>query len=261
MLKGAQRWPGWAQQRHGASGPFSAAEIATMVAVNGLAALWDTQVASSVILNGADVSGLLDLSGAGNDLTQATAANQPLYTGAPSYNGWPSIQYTAANVDTLFRANTNLKSTLPCTIVSVQRLSAGTAGAKGILCNEPASTGLGVALGRNGSDNARSWHDAAAAFRSDGVASLIAPEVWVGRVIHASTTPILWVNGTNQPLTNGLITPTDPGASAALTIGAFFSGNASANNMDHLLGAWFQSFIPDALALSLTQRLMTRLGI
>lgn len=50
--------------------------------ISGLALWFDASVASSITLNGGNVSSWADLSGKGRDATQATAANQPSYSTA-----------------------------------------------------------------------------------------------------------------------------------------------------------------------------------
>ena len=50
--------------------------------LGGLAAWYDASKASSITLNGSNVSSWADLSGNGRDATQATAANQPSYSTA-----------------------------------------------------------------------------------------------------------------------------------------------------------------------------------
>lgn len=50
--------------------------------ISGLAAWYDASKASSITLNGSNVSSWADLSGNGRDATQATAANQPSYSTA-----------------------------------------------------------------------------------------------------------------------------------------------------------------------------------
>src|SRR5262249_11014836 len=84
----------------------------------GLAGLWDA--ALGISLNGNDVSAIASQVAGGVDLPQATGANQPLYVGAPTYNGQPSIQFTAANADRL-EASANIIAANPATFVLVMR--------------------------------------------------------------------------------------------------------------------------------------------
>lgn len=59
-------------------------------------ALWlDASDASTITLNGSNVSSWADKSGNGRNVTQATAANQPPYS-ANGFNGKPCIDITAA---------------------------------------------------------------------------------------------------------------------------------------------------------------------
>lgn len=82
-----------------------------------------------VTLNGTDVSGLGDqhvrwprrYNMTAWDLSQGTGANQPLSTGAPAYGGYGSIQFTAANLDRLFRATTLFLQTNDATLFTVQK--------------------------------------------------------------------------------------------------------------------------------------------
>lgn len=90
-----------------------------------LAALWDAHVPTSVTLNGADVAGWASLVAGGVDFSQGTAANQPLYTGAPSYNNQRSIQGTAANGDVLLKTNVDLVGTGPSTWILVSNNRTG----------------------------------------------------------------------------------------------------------------------------------------
>ena len=59
--------------------------------------LWLRADPANIILNGDDVSTWLDRSGAGNDATQGTAANQPVYESSyAGLNGRAAIKFTGA---------------------------------------------------------------------------------------------------------------------------------------------------------------------
>ena len=234
-----------------ASGPFTSSEIADMVANNALAAMWDTQT-STVTLNGADVSQINFLSAGAIHLVQATGANQPLYTGAPAYNGWPSVAFTAANSDQLARVNTNLAAG-DVTIITAQRVR--TSGTTFIAFNGDALT-TGVAIGQLG--GLRAANQTNVTNHSDAAISTAAAEVWVARFLAANSVPTLWVNGVNVALGGAAsvkLATTGAATLAVGTAGAFFI------DMDWMFGAVFQSSIPDALATSITNRLKARLGL
>ncbi len=58
-----------------------------------------------ITLNGSGVSAWADQSGNGRDLTQATAAKQPIYSASDaSYSGAPSLNFVSANVNTMSTA-------------------------------------------------------------------------------------------------------------------------------------------------------------
>jgi hypothetical protein len=228
--------------------------------------IWDASL--GITLNGTDVSALAHQPGPRPwlatgplDLTQPSGANQPLYTGAPTYGMQPnpSIQYSDATGDELYRTNTNVTNTHDNTLLSVQKLT-GTADPQGgVLCNEPVSTAAGIGLAIASGATSRAWHDAATAFRGDGVPSLVAPpEVWIGRRRVGVDMPVLLVDGVNQPLAGGPQPQTDPGAAADLIIGSFFHGTVHHISMDWLFAAWWQQYMPDTVAARLTAALRAR---
>lgn len=68
--------------------------------ITGLEMYLNAKVASSITLNGSNVSEWRDLSGKGRHATQATGANQPAYS-ETSWSGRPGITFTRASLHVL----------------------------------------------------------------------------------------------------------------------------------------------------------------
>lgn len=225
---------------------------------HGLAAIWEP-LPQFVTLNGTDVSGLASRIQGGIDVAQGTAANQPLYTGAPTYGSpsapQPSIQFTAANIDTLQRAATNLIGVAPATWVTAQRLNAFTGTFSGILANGGGGTGEGVGY----STTSRAVNRAGAGNPADGVPSTAVAEIWVVR----STTPSApegFINNVAATFAPGGIARSDPGGAGVMYIGSFGGGGLPVN-MDFLAAAVFQSSLPDSVAVRISKAWGARFGL
>jgi hypothetical protein len=82
-------------------------------------ALWlDADDASTITLNGSDVSQWDDKSGNGNHVSNATAATQPPYL-ATGWNGKPTLSFTQSGLEFLFKAGvSNFASNTDFTIAS-----------------------------------------------------------------------------------------------------------------------------------------------
>lgn len=252
---GTAHWTGWASRRYSPE-PFSSSEIAAMVANNGLAALYDTSVASSVTLNGTRASALADLTGLGRNVTQVTAGMQPLYTGGPVYGptNWPALQFTIAREDRLFLASTDLITTNPCTFITVHRYRTVTGGVNELHFGNGTTT-TGISLG-HASTGARDVVAALVALRTDGTTPTT-PEVWaVTDVVSVATT--LTVGDVSQVLAPASGGRNAPGAGGAIHIGGRAAG-AETGDMDFLFGAIFTA-VNASLNSSIVRRLMARLG-
>lgn len=231
----------------------------------GAVAIWDTFESSSITLNGTDAAAQGDVSvrwprpADANDyaLSQGTAANQPLVTGAPAYGqSWPSVQYTAANLDVLGRATTNIVGTLDISLVSTQRLRSS---ANGYFFGNAAAGG-GVSLGVTGATQ-REFLDVgigAPGSHNDGAPGIAAPEVWIGTEKFGQI-PKLRINGALVTLAN-IGTRADPGASAMLLIGSLLVG-VVASDVDHLLSAVFLFELPDTVAIRISHALGAGAGV
>lgn len=234
----------------------------TLFYAHGLAAVYDSS--KGITLNGTDVSAIADqvpwlpLSApVAYDLSQGTAANQPLYTGAPTYNGRPSIQYVAANADRLFLANTNLIADNPCTFVAVQRLRVLGGAQSYFFGNGTGGTGIGFGEAAGG----RNAIVAGVTNRIDGVISTTAAEVWIGTDsgsgVPAAT---LMINGVDQAITNSGANRVDAGATAEIEIGAYLGGGLNAD-VDDLFKVIFITSIPDSVKIRISHAYGATYGV
>jgi hypothetical protein len=227
----------------------------------GASAIWNTMDAWSIVLNGSDVSAIVDATSAWPrpvdatvyTLTQATPANQPLGTGAPAYNGWPSIQYVRANADRLARANTNLAAS-DITIISVQRLADTTTSY--FVSNVDGGGTTGLALGVSAA--LRDVVDANAGNHNGGTPSVAVPEVWIAREVFGQS-PTLLVNGVSVALT-GAATRIATTAAATFTIGSL-AGAGFPQSMDDMFKSVFLTSIPDSVAIRISHALGAAAGI
>lgn len=224
---------------------------------HGLVALWDATVPSSVTLNATDVSGLASLVPGGDDLTQAVGANQPLYVGAPTYNGQPSIQFVRANSDGLTKTNTQVINTNPFTYYSVHRIRAIAGGAyNSILGNGEAPNGADLNL-----NPAAGFRDLLFVSNSEhtmGAPSTTTPEVWLISSNGPSSGVVNgYVNGVPQTMSTqaGLYTA---GPNPLLYIGSNLM--AATVDMDWLKGGIFTSAVPATVAVRLSKAAGAQFG-
>lgn len=207
----------------------------------GLAGLWFSE--KSVTLNGADASAIGDQSGSGRNLAQGTAGQQPLYTGAPIYNKWPSIQFTAASSDSLQLAATNVVGTGPVTLFGVWAVRGATAGVKAILGNTSVVGGIAAVV--NNATLTRASYNQALAVHLDANMPASTAEVWALRQSQGGL-PTLQVNGAAQSLSDATAGITDAGGGAALYIGGANGVGGIGNcDTDWLMGAVFTSVVTD----------------
>jgi hypothetical protein len=96
----------------GFSGAWTPAQLPSL-------ALWlDADDASTITLNGSDVSQWDDKSGNGNHVSNATAATQPAYL-ATGWNGKPTLSFTQSGLEFLFKDGvSNFASNTDFTIAS-----------------------------------------------------------------------------------------------------------------------------------------------
>lgn len=230
------------------------------------ACIYDPAVAF-ITLNGADVSNIADAKMAyprpwpvqSFDLPQAAAGNQPLYTGAPAYNGSPSIQFTAANADRL-QANFNIIGALPSTMIIAGRLRTG-AVSQYLLSNTNNTATAGWALGVSGGGTSRDAVAVGVSAKTDGAMSTAVPEVWVARDwMAASPVTQLWVNGTQVALAGAAAVRTTPGATPRLVLGALVDAVLN-GDWDFLLAAIFQTTLADSVAQVLSSVIQAKVGV
>lgn len=213
-----------------------------------------------VTLNGGDVSAIGDRSGSGNDLSQGTGANQPLYT-AGLYNGKPAIQFTSANSDVLFRASCNLVEDGPYTVVLCIRERVANNNTA-FFSNETAIGSAGIILGTvNGTRN-RNLNHSNVSTHIDSAMQTTAPEIWVARM--DSTVVTLDIDGANVAVGNsGAPAVIDPGGAARAAVGASNSAGAFAafSDIDFMEVAVYRTRFPDYLARRATRHMGARYKI
>lgn len=222
----------------------------------GLAGAWDTARRDTFAFNGNDVSALASIVPGGIDLSQGTAANQPLGVGTPVYGEFPSIQMTAANNDRLFRANTNLIGTAPATLISAHRFRALAGGAyNGVIGNSNAGQGFDMNASttglRDGLFVSNSEH-------TMGAASTTAAEVWSIAASNAGSVVGL-VNGVAQTMSTQAGSWNDAGGTADMTIGK--SAMANPTDLDFLFGAIFTTQAPFTVTYRIHKALAPRAGV
>lgn len=225
------------------------------------AAIWDPFI--GVALNGTDVSALAHQLGVRPwgpvvNVGNANSAQQPLYTGAPAYNGSPSIEFTAATSDNLFAAAAPIIGNKPATFVTAQRFN--TAAATGFMfTNTDGASGVG--LGISGAGGNRDCTAFAVASRTDSAVSAAVPEVWLVRDYGDGAPPTTFlVNGSPVAISNPAANRAPAGATSRVEIGG--SGVlASFANVDWLVGAIYQFALNDGPAQLVSQAIMKRVGI
>jgi hypothetical protein len=165
-----------------------------------------------VTLNAGNVSAWADQSGLGNDVTQATAADQPLLV-ASAQNGRPGVRFDGVD-DSLDRAATNFFGSGAYSMVTAQKLNSIVANTAFL---SDAIVTAGVAFYISGANrtvlhqNVEVHSDAAAVFT---------PETWVVSRAAASA-PTMLLNGAPTALSNTNPAVNDPGAGAVLSVGRF----------------------------------------
>lgn len=231
---------------------------------HGLVALWDA--ALGVTLNGADVSALADqvpwlpLSApVAYDLSQATGANQPLYTGAPAYNGQPSIQFSFANTDNLTKLNNNFFGAGAWSVVSVQRMRNTTAGQQ-IIWESRNAGFTGGSMGIVTSVPSYRVQDLTpgGVNHDGGTPGTTAPEVTIF-MQGAGAVPTALVNGAAVALSAGAGGQADPGGAAMFSIGS--TGGGLSSDQDFLFNCLFTTAVPNGVAVRLSHALGARFGV
>lgn len=178
------------------------------------------------------------------DLGQPTPANQPLYTGAPTYGGFQSVEFSAASPDKLFKANTNLIGLDPISFVIVRKLLttknvyvANSVGVTGGLWIRALTNNSLQNLGGGG----RTFTDGA----SDSNLHVLA----AGQD-RSQTNALMLIDGTPVAVAAAGTMGADPGPTAQLSIGDHAAGGA-ATDMDFLAMHIFQYMLPVNLAAAL----------
>lgn len=210
---------------------------------------WDA--ALGVTLNGNDVSALASQVAGAIDLVQAAGANQPLYVGAPAYNGNPSIQFTGANVDRLEKTATNIIGTGPLSmfLVCLER-TAGTT--QVFFGNDTNASGMEFA---NITGN-RAVIAVAAANLTDGAITTTLPETWALSDPADGVTPGSFLVNSAKVLTPTTI-HLSPGAGGSMIIGARQGGIVPAD-IDFCWGAITVGALGDSLLQRLSHALQAR---
>jgi hypothetical protein len=191
-----------------------------------------------------------DQSGNGRDVTQGTGSAQPARI-LNAYNGKPTARFTAASSQFLSRASTNLFGSGAYSQAVVMQTASNNQGVYS--CS---SLNAGCGLIDNGVFRS-AGHYGVAAF-DDGTASSVLEVILITRA--AASKPNMYLNGAVQTLSGASTTLTDPGAGAAIIMGArndsgaaaaFLGGDISEvisyttdlsvsalARLNHYLGAW-----------------------
>lgn len=213
-----------------------------------LTALWDASVPSSITLNGTDVSAEASLVTGNADVAQATGANQPLYTGAATYNSQRTVTYVAANTDRLQKANTDIIGAGGSTafVVYFQR------GATGRLISNN-SGGAGVDLQYNAS--AVNYQSSGVSARTGGTLAAGSLHVLFARDIP-SVTADAFVDGVAVALSAATSARAAPGPTATLSI----SFSAAPADMDFGVGGFFASYVDTSAVYRMSKAFGARFG-
>lgn len=226
----------------------------------GAAAAWDA--ALGVTLNVADISALADQTSnwprpwdpIAYDVSQGTGANQPLYIGATAYNGQPSIQFTAANSDSLSRAATNLFATLQGSVVSVQKFRAPGGDQALLLNGAGADFSAGLTLYASGTTYFA--NNGAASRSSAGLSSNL--EVWSFAQPNGAA-PTWLINGVALTLAGAMTALQDPTGAASIMLGRTVSGRQA--DIDLCFLGIFQTGIPNSVLVRISHALGARFGV
>jgi len=240
----------------GNKGGFEALEL---ICNTGFSAVWDA--ALDVTLNGTDVSALgvakmhyprSELPVAMN-VSQGTAGNQPLYTGAPAYNGSPTIQFTAANNDELDRANTDLAGTGPITMIFAAKMTVN-----GSIFANTVGLGSGFTL-RTDNRSFQGLGGGARTFAVNGALDTTTPHVVLFAVDAQQQNAYCFIDNVAQVLTISGTIAAAPGATASVRIGSII-GTLSVS-MDYIFGCWAKRYLPQSIGYRICNTLMRRAGI
>lgn len=218
-----------------------------------LVGLWLTWK-STITLNGTDVSGMTSLVAGGNDIGQATGANQPLFTGAPTYGGKRSIQFTAANVDRLVKATTDIAGTGPVTVVFAAQFTA-----TGAYISDSAGVGSGVTI-RSDTHTIQNLGGGGRTLQAAGTISTGAMHVLVSGQDAGEVNALWLIDSVPQTVTPGGTVGAAPGGAAALSIGAIGDGTLPCS-MDWMGAAWYQGFLSQSEALRVTKYFAAEVGV
>lgn len=215
-----------------------------------LPGVWDARL--GITLNGTDVSVLASQGGPrpwlglSLDVSQGTAGQQPLATGAPQYNSEPSVAFTAATSDELVRVPQQLFNTGPYTIFGVIR-NYGTSAFCGLTSFDDNGS-VGVQYGTLGTGN-RNVNHGGVASHSDAAMSTTAPEVFV-ITRFPGTVPTLRINNVMVAIGGGGAPGlAQAGGTAAIRLGTYGGGTHA--DMDFL----FEAAAPFAISANIAFRL------
>lgn len=226
----------------------------------GILALWDASM--GVTLNGTDVSALASQVGGAIDLAQATGARQPLYTGAPTYNGQPSIRFTAANGDNLFRNATSIWTGGAGSFFITTAVPLGINGTFLICDTDGATNGFDLKTVGASSPWARQFDSIPGHAHLTG--SIIDDgEVYtmLGTLSSSPASAHLYLNGTDVAISNPTDgTFNDTNASSVMLLGAVTSAGVGAANMDFLEAAVFDFVIPPSVVDRMAKASAARFG-
>lgn len=213
----------------------------------GLAALWDPIVTSSVTLNATRVAAIASLAPGGNDLSQGTAGNQPLYTGAPTYYGQPSIRFASGRPDMLTSAydpNQGTGTLVICTAPGA------VAGGNDFLAFIDKMNLYQTLAGPN------TWCIYASAAVSSGVILTPGQQYVLVATNRSVNDADLWTNGSKVTSAAGVAFVDRAGS--GLGSGVALS---QPSNTDFLFGAWFTTPLDQGAAFRISKGLGARIGV
>lgn len=223
--------------------------------------LWDA--ALGITLNANDVSQIDHQRGSRPwqsvpiHLIQPAGANQPLYIGAPIYNGQPSIQFTAANADRLMLTATDLIGAGFVTMFCVSRMRTNVSD-QNIFGNSTNGT-AGLFFRANSAGN-RDWEAGAVAARVDGAYSTALAEIWTGVDFSGLSPALLYANGNPVTISNPNAIHVAPGGTGAVYIGALANG-AVPSDVDWMFGAIYVFALNKNIITRLTKAAKVRFGV
>lgn len=193
-----------------------AADISSPAQLPGLQ-LW-TEGDLGVTLNVGTVAQWADQSGAANDISEASAPNQPTYV-AVAQNGLPGVQFVNANATRLSRA-VNIMGAGPLTFGLVIRVDAVT-GSDVYIANEDAAVG-GLELARN----APNWTVTAVNSSGQNDSAITTGTFQIITGVLQANASRLRINGAEKILSPMAASLVNPGAGARAVLGARNNGGA-----------------------------------